>query len=519
MSIPQFIAAKGGYSNTLVVITALVISLVAFMFGTIVYRLWFHPLAKIPGPKYMAVCDVFSQWRTFITLDMSLYMVDLHRKYGPIVRIGPNRLAMEGSIAWPQVYSVRSSSDGTEFGKQRGYLYPTDHLSLLGANKDDHRRQRRQLNHAFSAAALHEQEHIVMKYINQFISILTEKAKKGEVLNIVDWINYTTFDIIGDLCFADAFHGLDGDTAYVQNAFRGLIGTHINRFLWHFPLMKVPLMLMLGTKELAIALEAGRRNSELGRLKGRARMAMGAEPKDGRRDFATYMLREGKNGEKILSESEVEALSSILVVAGSETTGTALAGFVYLITHNPDKKRVLQDEIRSAFTNEAGIDITNTGRLEYLNAVIEETMRMYPPASSLTPRVSPGAEIEGYWLPRGLRIHVYSRATYRNPLNFTDPDSFHPERWLSPNHPRYNPRFAHDRREVFKPFSAGNRDCIGKNLAYAEMRLTISKLVYRFDIELLPGQDDWLDSQRTTLVMLKPALNARFNLRPGVALD
>ncbi|KAK2024899.1 cytochrome P450 [Colletotrichum zoysiae] len=426
---------------------------------------------------------------------------------------------MEGSIIWPQVCAVRSTSDDNEFGKVPQWLYPTDTLSLLGANRENHRRQRRQLNHAFSTAALHEQEHIIMKYADQFISELTARVKGGEALNIVDWINYTTFDIIGDLCFADCFHSLDGDTSFVHNAFIGTIGTAYSRFLTQFPLLKAPLMLTLGSEEVNVALEAGKRNANLGRLKGKARMAMGAEPKDGRRDFATYMLREGKNGERVLSDDEVQALSGILVLAGSETTGTALAGFAYLIARNGDKKRVLQDEIRAAFTDEADINITNTARLEYMNAVIEETMRMYPPASTQTPRVSPGAQIEGLWLPRGTLIHHYSRATYRNPQNFTDPDMFQPERWLSPDHPRYNPRFAHDRKEVFRPFSAGARDCVGKNLAYAEMRVLASRLMYRFDIEVLPGQDDWIDTQRSTLIMLKPGLQVRLKVQPGLSLD
>ncbi|KAK1992779.1 cytochrome P450 [Colletotrichum falcatum] len=519
MSIPQLLAAKGGSNNAVVVITAVVISLVVYVVGTVVYRLWFHPLAKVPGPKHLAACDIFGQWRSHITMDMALYAVDLHRKYGPIVRIGPDRLAMEGSIAWPKVYTVRSTSDDNEFGKVRNFLTPIDHLALLGANRDDHRRQRRQLNHAFSIAALHEQEHIITKYIDQFIDELTARSKRGEALDFVDWVNYLTFDIVGDLSFADCFHSLDGDTTFVDNAFRGLIGTSYGRFLREFPLLKAPLMLALGSKDLMVALEAGKTNVGMGRLKAKARMAMGAEPKDGRRDFATYMLREGKGGEQVLSEDEVEALSSVLVLAGSETTATAIAGFAYFMERCPDKSRALRDEVRTAFADEADINITNTGRLEYLNAVIEETMRMYPPAATLPPRVSPGAEIEGHWLPRGTRIHVYSRATYRNPQNFTDPDSFEPERWLSPKHPRYNPRFANDRREVMKPFSAGSRDCIGKNLAYAEMRVIISRLMYRFDIKVLPGQDDWLDSQKTTVVMLKPGLKVQLKLRQGAGLD
>ncbi|KDN71960.1 putative cytochrome P450 [Colletotrichum sublineola] len=305
MSILQLVADESGYSSAVVIIGASIISLVAFTFGTVVYRLWFHPLAKIPGPKLWATCDVFNMVHQQVKLDMAYRAIELHRKYGPMVRIGPNRVIVEGNIAWPQVHGARSTSEADELGKVKNFLYPIDHMALLGANREDHRRQRRQLGHAFSIAALHEQEHIIQKFMGQFIDELTARTKRGETLNIVDWINYTTFDVIGDLCFAECFHGLDGDTDYVDNAFRGVIGSSYTRFLKRFPLLKVPMKCVLGTNELAKAIEAGKRNASLGQLRGKARMAMGAEPKDGRRDFATYMLKEGKNGEKVLSEGEV----------------------------------------------------------------------------------------------------------------------------------------------------------------------------------------------------------------------
>ncbi|KAH7024893.1 cytochrome P450 [Microdochium trichocladiopsis] len=477
------------------------------------YRLWLHPLAKIPGPKYMAISDIFSQWHHFISLDMSPYAIELHRKYGPVVRIGPNRVIVAGSVAWLQVYGVRGSSGVGEFGKTQGFLYPTDHMALLGAPWEDHRRQRRQLNHAFSVAALHEQEPIITQYVNRLMEELAARATRGEAVDIVQWLNLCTFDVIGDLCFGESFQGLEGNTTFVDNTFRMLIGNSCIRFLNQYPLLKIPLMILLGTKETKVALEAGKANAGLGKVKAQARMAKG-DYEDGRRDFATYMLRKGKDGERGLSDAEVGALSSILVLAGSETTATALSGFVYFLSRpeNAEKRRILEDEIRAAFADDADINMTSTGHLEYLRVFLEETMRMYPPAATMTPRISPGAEVGGYWLPQGSLIHVYSNAAYRDPANFTDPDSFHPERWLKPAHPQHDARFDSDKKEVFKPFSFGARDCIGKNLAYAEMRVIASRLVYNFDFKLLPGQDDWMAKQPNTLLWLKEG----FKVQPSL---
>jgi cytochrome P450 len=350
----------------------------------------------------MAVSDIFSQWRAWVSMDMLNYAPVLHRIYGPIVRIGPNRLAIEGSVCWPEVYGARSTSDEDEFSKIPGFAFPNDHLALLGANREDHRRQRRQLGHAFSAAALQEQAGIIVQYIDKFVGQLTACAQKSQPVDIVSLLNYMTFDIIGDLTFADSFHGLDGDTTFVNNLFRGLKGGSYRRFLLQFPLLKPFLTLYVGLEDLHKANVLNKENFLLGRLKGQARMAMGAEPKDGRRDFATYMLRKGKNETAVLSDEEVQTLSSALVVAGSETTATALSGFTFLVGTHPEKKRILADEIRTSFADESEITIASSAKLPYLHAVIEESLRLYPPAVALPPRVSPGAQVNSQWIPRGV---------------------------------------------------------------------------------------------------------------------
>lgn len=85
-------------------------------------------------------------------------------------------------------------------------------------------------------------------------------------------------------------------------------------------------------------------------------------------------------------------------------------------------------------------------------------------------------------------ISVYQWATFRNPDKFVDPDSFHPERWLPETHPRHDAKYANDNRAVFKPFSYGPRDCIGKNLTYSEIRVIISRILFRCNFELEAGQ-------------------------------
>ena len=110
-------------------------------------------------------------------------------------------------------------------------------------------------------------------------------------------------------------------------------------------------------------------------------------------------------------------------------------------------------------------------------------------------------------------MSVYQLAAYSSPTNFNHPAHFIPERWLPHTHSDY-PKFAKpDQKDIFEPFSVGPKNCIGKSLAYAEMKLILSRFLWRFDFTLL--DDDFsFEHQRVFLFREKPPL--RLQLRERV---
>lgn len=90
---------------------------------------------------------------------------------------------------------------------------------------------------------------------------------------------------------------------------------------------------------------------------------------------------------------------------------------------------------------------------------------------------------------------------YHNELNFTKPLEYHPERFLG------DPRFANDRLDAFQPFSMGHADCVGRNLAYSEMRLILARILFSFDLKLADVGSDWIKGQKVYIVWQKPSLN------------
>ncbi|KAJ4396731.1 hypothetical protein N0V93_000952 [Gnomoniopsis smithogilvyi] len=453
--------------------------------GLLVYRLLFHPLSKYPGPKIYALSRAPWTYRSCVSGSMAREVEKLHRQYGPIVRITPNGLAIDGAIAFPQVFQHRPGKP--EWPKRKGFYFDHDHESLIASNHEEHRRLRRQLAHAFSDASMYEQEPVVEKHLDLLCVRLGEKAATGEVFDIVRWLNFMTFDIIGDLMFADSFHSLEGGDyhPWVLSVFEGVRGNALLRGL----------------------LEV------MAREKAMVRKAQGEMP-GGRRDFMTYMLKKNRDGSGY-SDMDILLNSPLLVVAGSETTATSMTGF--FVNMGLDKNRhvynTLVEEILGAFQNEEDINMKTTAGLPYLRAVIEENLRMFPPLVETPPRVSPGAEIDGQFIPKGTLVTVYQDSTFRNPANFADPDSFRPERWLPASHPLYNPMFANDNHDSFRPFSFGVRDCLGKNLAYSELRVFIARLLYRFDYTLQPGQENWLENSRVFVTWEKPEVKVVFRER------
>ncbi|KAI3399735.1 hypothetical protein diail_5802 [Diaporthe ilicicola] len=469
--------------------------LVAYIVAVIVYRLWFHPLSKIPGPKLLAVTDLPYLYQTHVQGSWPRRVTELHRRYGNIVRISPNRLAVDGSIAWSQVYGHRHGKE--EFGKVRDYFFPGDDITLIQGNLENHRRQRRQLAPGFSDAALTKQEPILIRHISKVVRILDDSISRGEAVDVTRWLTLMTFDVISDLIFTDGFHSLDEPRYrdWAVGSFQAMRGQALRRFMDALPLLRPLIRLLVSTEDV----KHNDKRRQLAAVVATDKIRSAAQQEEElagaakRWDLISLMLGQDEKGQRRMYEHELLANVSILLPAGSETTATALCGIFYHLGRHPQVYEILAREIRAAFSSQGDINIKSTARLPYLVAVIEEVLRIYPPGAETPPRVSPGDVVGGFYIPKGTSVSTYQWASFHNPENFADPDSFRPERWLPPSHPLYDHHFDRDNRFVFKPFSFGPRDCIGRTLAYSEMRIFLSRVLYRFDFVLDGDYDDWID--------------------------
>jgi len=215
----------------------------------------------------------------------------------------------------------------------------------------------------------------------------------------------------------------------------------------------------------------------------------------GRPDLWTEILRRSDDGKGDatagMSLEEMHGNATVFMNAGTETTATLLSGLTYYLLINPDTMAKLVSEVRGAFPSETDITIDALARLPYLNACIEEGLRMYPPISSGLPRLTPegGAVIANKYIPANVSVSVNHWATYQSTANFLNASHFVPERFLG------DPEYANDNFGALQPFSVGPRNCIGKNLAYHEMRLLLTMVLVSFDMELQEESKGWKDQK------------------------
>lgn len=187
----------------------------------------------------------------------------------------------------------------------------------------------------------------------------------------------------------------------------------------------------------------------------------------------------------------MQETAGVLLVAGSDTTASTLAGVTYHLSTNPNVLAKLTEEIRGAFTKESDITAVSVNSLEYMLAVLNETLRIYPPVAGNTTRITPpeGGIIAGKWIPGETAVAINHWATFHSSTHFTRPYEFIPERWLG------DKEFENENRKVVQPFNVGPRNCLGRNLAYLEMRVVLARLVWGFDFEILDESKGWEEGQ------------------------
>lgn len=192
----------------------------------------------------------------------------------------------------------------------------------------------------------------------------------------------------------------------------------------------------------------------------------------GKRDVLSLILNQRYEGEVPLTDEDVQNEVVTFVLAGHETTATALTWTWYLLARHPHVAERLQIEL-DVVLNGRTPQLDDVPRLPYTANVFKEALRLYPPALLFARRPKTDIDFGGYRIARGQSIFVSPYITQRNPKYFENPDRFEPERW---NH-FHGPKFA------YFPFGGGAKMCIGEPFARLEGVLALAVLAQRWTLQ------------------------------------
>lgn len=207
--------------------------------------------------------------------------------------------------------------------------------------------------------------------------------------------------------------------------------------------------------------------------------------------------RDGDTQKCLSTDAILDELVTLLI-AGHESTANALTWALTLLATHPAELSLLRSELDSAPRGALGIE--QLAAMPRLRAVVEETMRLYPPAWSFGRAPIRDDEIAGYTVPAGRLVMVVPWATHRDRKLFPHPEAFDPSRFVDAVPPPFS----------FMPFGGGPRTCIGHAFARVEAQILLSTWIRALDIELVPGQD----LEPVPLITLRPRNGVLVRVKP-----
>ncbi|HEY9283034.1 MAG TPA: cytochrome P450, partial [Pyrinomonadaceae bacterium] len=198
-------------------------------------------------------------------------------------------------------------------------------------------------------------------------------------------------------------------------------------------------------------------------------------------DLLSLLLRarDEETGEG-MSDEQLRAEVVTIVGAGHETSAVTLSWAWYLLSQHPEVEGRLHEELARVLAGRTPT-LEDLPRLAYATMVVEETMRLYPPAWAISRTAKRADTLGGYPVAAGSEALLIPYVTHRHPDFWDDPDEFRPERF-APAAKESRPRFS------YFPFGGGPRQCIGQHFAMAEMLIVVATLAQRFRLRLAPGR-------------------------------
>ncbi|KAH7139959.1 cytochrome P450 [Dactylonectria estremocensis] len=465
-------------------------------------------LNRVPGPWAAGFTDL---WRLFVVRGRRAQEVhiELHKRYGPVVRLGPRAVSIGDPEAIKIIYSAGAGFSKSSFYPVQQALAKGKRLETMfnTANEAYHAKLRRSVSNAYAMSTLVTFESFVDSTSTEFLKQLklrfANRSGDDGICDFGAWLQYYAFDVIGELTYSKRLgfveKGID-----IENIIRDL-----ERFLdyvsWagQIPfldrlLMKNPAKIWLAKHGLLNAsapvaefakrhITERQREEELGDVK--------ASGLTSRRDFLNRFREARAKNPDFITEQLVLALTVANMFAGSDTTGITMRAAFYFLLKHPSTMEKLLDELSEQskagkFARDDGlVQWEEVRSLPYLSAVINESLRCHPAVGLTLERIVPpeGVTISGHALPGGMVVGCSAWVVHQDTEVFgNDAAEFRPERWIESSTEK-----RQRMNNCLFSFGAGARTCIGKNISLLELYKLIPTILRIFEVELVNPDSTW----------------------------
>lgn len=487
--------------------------LVAFITLLFVYGCWPNGVFRklgVPGPTPLPFFGTMLKYRKgFANFDMECY-----KKYGKLWGIFDGRQpvlcvadpAMIKTILIKECYSLFTNRRNFRLN---GPLY--DAVSI--AEDDQWRRIRSVLSPSFTSGRLKEMFEIMKRHSANLLSSMKKKADKDEAIELKEFFGPYSMDVVTSTAFSVDIDSINNPSdPFVTNikkmlkfdllsplfltvAFFPFMGPVLEKMEYSFFPASV-------TDFFYAALQKIKSNRESSKQKSRV-------------DFLQLMIESQKNlnpgvveETKGLSDHEILSQAMIFLFAGYETTSSSLSFLAYNLATNPHVMKRLQEEIDSTFPNKAPIQYQALMQMEYLDNVINESLRLYPIAQRLERVAKATVEINGLVIPKDMVVMVPTWPMHRDPELWPEPEAFKPERFRKDNMKSIDPY-------TYMPFGAGPRNCIGMRFALVMMKLAVVEILQNHSFSVCKETDIPLELDIQVLLMPKRPIKLKLVPRSG----
>ncbi|KAI1809586.1 cytochrome P450 [Poronia punctata] len=448
---------------------------VVYRASIIIYRLYFHPLSKYPGPKVAAATTLYRVYYQMIRDGEHVAQATkLHEQYGPVVRIAPNTLHFRNPKAFEDIFKI-----GSKLTKASDFY---DHLgqsdALFGlVDEVAHKERFKPVADLFSRKKALEFEELIVNNANRMGELLLRKiaANPKKPVNIARAFRAVALDIIQDFVFDHVPPHLRGlqdesfDTLFVHTTWDVMDWT-----AWcfrNFPLaLSFSNQLPQSLRRILFPGEAANIES-FGTIYKLVQDNVAVGPNWQRDSLLSRMA-----GKVTMDQLTAECMGTMF--GGVINLANMLPYGAFCVSQNPALQDELFRELQAIWPHPDDPIPTYTElcQLPVLTGVVKESLRLMHGIIVGPPRLTPaaGAEVDGHYVPPDVMVTTSSLYCHTNPDVFPEPEKFDPHRW--DNSPPEMDKWL-------VPFSKGKRMCPGKEISIMELYIVLALTFRKFEIE------------------------------------